>query len=356
MQLQSAFSNKRVLVTGHTGFKGSWLGYSLKFMNADIFGISLDIPTSPSHYMLDKSIYIEDLRLDIRNLNEIKNAIREISPDFIFHLAAQPIVLDSYEDPVKTFETNTIGTLNVLESIRCMTTGCSSVIITSDKCYENVEKNDGYKESDRLGGKDPYSASKGCAELIFHSYYNSFFSDDITKYRIATARAGNVIGGGDWAKNRVVPDCMQSWNKQEDVILRSPNSTRPWQHVLEPISGYLKLAAQLKSDKRIVGESYNFGPSHNYNKTVKDLVTELMKPWKTSNYKIDQTGNVNEANLLALDCEKARNDLRWSQKLSFKQTADWTANWYHTFYTEGKSEAFKITKKQISEYFTNLND
>ena len=356
MQLQTAFNNKKVLITGHTGFKGSWLGYSLKFLNAKVFGISLNVPTSPSHYNLDKSIYTEDLRIDIRNLDELKDAIKRISPNFIFHLAAQPIVLDSYTNPIDTFKTNSIGTLNIFEAIRSMDNNCSSVIITSDKCYENVEKTSGYIESDRLGGKDPYSASKGCAELIFHSYYHSFFSNDLSKYRIATARAGNVIGGGDWANNRLVPDCMRSWSRNEDVVIRSPESTRPWQHVLEPISGYLKLATLLNLDENIIGESFNFGPSENLNKTVKDLVDKLKKPWQESSYKIEQIDKVNEANLLQLNCEKAHSKLNWSQELTFDQTAEWTSDWYYKFYNSSKVDAFKLTQKQISYYFNNSND
>ena len=243
------FKNSRVIVTGHTGFKGSWLTAWLKQLDANVMGISLNPPTNPSHFNVAKiGKNIKDIRLDIRNKKKLEKKIVSFKPNFIFHLAAQPLVATSYTDPVLTWDTNVFGSLNILEALRKIKNNCSVVIITSDKCYFNKEVHYGYKETDTLGGKDPYSGSKASAELLIKSYINSFFNKK-NKIRIATARAGNVLGGGDWAKNRIVPDCVRSWSKNKQVELRNPNSTRPWQHVLEAVGGYLCLAINLKNNK-----------------------------------------------------------------------------------------------------------
>ena len=275
----SLFIDKKVLITGCTGFKGSWLSIWLNLLGSRIYGLALEPPTNPSLYVeakLDK--IIENNILDIRDSIKVSNLINEIKPDYIFHLAAQPLVQYAYLNPMETWQTNVIGTVNILDSLRALDTKCIGVIITSDKCYENQEWLWGYRETDSLGGDDPYSASKGSAELAFKSYYKSFFSNTkLTKIRIASARAGNVIGGGDWAENRIVPDCIKAWSKDLTVEIKSPRSTRPFQHVLEPLSGYILLAEKLSLLEEINGQSFNFGPLSNSNHKVIDVVQELSK-------------------------------------------------------------------------------
>ncbi len=353
--LADVFNNSKVLITGHTGFKGSWLTLWLHKLGAKVFGISDCIPTVPSHFR-DASIseLIEDLRLDILKINELENAINEIEPDYIFHLAAQPIVKESYVNPLKTWNSNTFGTLNILDVLRKRKKSCIAVFITSDKAYDNQEWPWGYRENDKLGGPDPYSASKGAAELAISSYFRSYFKYQDFDIRVSSARAGNVIGGGDWAKDRIVPDCIRSWSLGKSVMLRNPESTRPWQHVLEPLRGYLILAASLKMNKNINGESYNFGPSSEQNKTVMELVKSLSKFFKFSEIDtIFEDGIKNESNLLKLNCDKALNDLAWSPILNFSQTIEFTAEWYKT-YLEKPDSIKQISMNQI-EIFTELS-
>jgi len=279
-KMVEVFKNKGVVVTGHTGFKGSWLTAWLKHIGAKVVGIALDPPTCPSHFSaagLDNGVL--DLRVDIRHAVEVERIILDAQPDFVFHLAAQPLVRRSYDDPLETWQTNVLGTLHVLEALRKLDKPCASVIITSDKCYDNVEWVWGYRETDAMGGPDPYSASKGAAELAVRSHIKSFFPKATSKVRIATARAGNVIGGGDWAENRIVPDCVRAWSRGEGVELRNPASTRPWQHVLEPLSGYLSLAAALAVREELHGEPFNFGPPAQQNHSVLELVQEMSKHW-----------------------------------------------------------------------------
>ena len=248
------FKNSRVIVTGHTGFKGSWLTAWLKQLGANVMGISLDPPTYPSHFKVSKiNLGIKDVRLDIRDRTKLEKKVTTFKPNFVFHLAAQSLVGLSYKNPTTTWQTNVFGTLNILESIRKLKNVCNVVIITSDKCYFNREIHYGYKETDALGGKDPYSGSKASAELLVKSYTSSFFLGNKPKIRIATARAGNVIGGGDWANNRIIPDCVRSWSKNKKAELRNPNATRPWQHVLEAAGGYLYLAINLSFIKQLHG-------------------------------------------------------------------------------------------------------
>ena len=264
----SPFKNKIAIVTGHTGFKGSWLAMWLESLGAKVVGVALAPPSKPSHFeVAELAKSIEDHRLDIRDGDELKLLVSRTQPDFVFHLAAQPLVLQSYLDPVGTYQTNVLGTLNLLEALRSLKKKCTSVFITSDKCYKNVEWVWGYRETDTLGGQDPYSASKGAAELVIRSHVKLFFPTD-GPVRIAVGRAGNVIGGGDWAQDRVVPDCVRSWAKEEPAKLRNPQSTRPWQHVLEPLSGYLNLAAELSQRSELHGEPFNFGPPAHQNHTV----------------------------------------------------------------------------------------
>ena len=351
MNYTQYFKNKKVFVTGHTGFKGSWLSKWLSILGAEIYGVSLDIPTNPSHYELLNINFGSDERYDISSFKEIYKSIESIKPDYVFHLAAQPLVLQSYEDPYTTYMSNSVGTLNVLESLKRLNHDCSAVIITSDKCYENTGKEVNYSENDRLGGVDPYSTSKASAELIFKGYCNAFFNTTESNVQIASARAGNVIGGGDWALDRIVPDCMKSWAKKDNVILRNPAATRPWQHVLEPINGYLRLAAELTTNTKINCESFNFGPIEPESYTVENLVSELSVYFEGSNWSTESdSNNLHEANLLSLDCEKSLKLLNYKSKLDFKLTSEWTSKWYDSFYKKSAKEHSKYTEQQIIEF------
>jgi len=348
----SLFSGKTILITGHTGFKGSWLTAWLKQLGAKIVGISLEPPTVPSHFIAaGLADDILDLRIDIRNSLELKDAIIAARPDFVFHLAAQPLVRRSYEDPLETWQTNVLGTLNLLEALRLLEKSCAVVIITSDKCYENVEWVWGYRETDSLGGPDPYSASKGAAELAIRSHIKSYFPREESKVRIASARAGNVIGGGDWAADRIVADCVKAWSVDNLVDLRSPNSTRPWQHVLEPLSGYLALALSLKTNQELHGESFNFGPQAQQNHSVLELVKEMSLYWDKVRWRdvSKVVGGPYESSLLKLNCDKALHYLNWHAVMTFEQTVLMTAEWYRMYYQEPAS-ILKSTNSQISMY------
>lgn len=349
----NVFSGKKVLITGHTGFKGSWLSLWLKQKGAELYGISIDIPTQPSLFeALELEKEMEHIQLDIRNLSSIKSAIKRISPDFIFHMAAQPIVSLSYLDPIETFSTNAMGTANVLEAVRGLDHKCVVIFITSDKCYENVEWVYGYKETDMLGGKDIYSGSKAAAEIIFNSYYHSFIKN-LPHIRMASVRAGNVIGGGDWARDRIVPDCMRAWSQQKRVEIRNPGSTRPWQHVLEPLSGYMNIAVELWNEGDFNGESYNFGPPSENNITVKELLERLGKSWDLKNAEdtYTQTGELtfSEAGLLRLNCDKAMFDIEWQPTLNLSELIQFTGDWYYMHYNN-PNDVIEYTNQQISDY------
>ena len=349
------FKNKLVLLTGHTGFKGSWLSMWLLQLGAKVIGISDRVPTDPSHYELIKNNISKDLRVDVKDSEAIYEVINDLQADYIFHMAAQPIVLESYKDPLDTFNTNAIGTANILDALRRSNHKCTAVMITSDKAYDNVEWTYGYRETDRLGGKDPYSGSKGAAELVIRSYIESFFKKSISNVSIAVGRAGNVIGGGDWAPHRIIPDCVRSWSNNEKPAIRSPLATRPWQHVLEPLSGYLSLACALNENENLNGEAFNFGPPAHENHTVEQLVNEIITHWPGTQW-VDQSAESNaprEAGLLKLNCDKAMHKLDWKSTLNFKETAQWTAEWYHAYYNKSPEAALAITTNQIIEY-TNL--
>ncbi len=351
---ENKYKDKKVLITGHTGFKGSWLTVWLLKLGAKVCGVSDQIPTNPSMFeKLDLESKIENHYCDIRDLNNFYKILNDFNPDFIFHLAAQPIVSLSYEDPLNTISTNVMGTAVLLESLKQWNQDCNVVIITSDKCYENLEWVWGYKETDHLGGKDIYSGSKGAAEIIFHAYYHSFFKSKENKIRIATGRAGNVIGGGDWAKDRIVVDCIKNWAEDKVVEIRSPNSTRPWQHVLEPLSGYLTLGAQLDNQKKLLGESFNFGPRSEQNRTVLELLTDLSKHWKFSNineaYIVTDNIPFHEAGLLKLNCDKALYNLKWEANLTYFECVNMVGEWYYNFY-KMKNDMYKFTIDQISKY------
>lgn len=354
-KLTSIFKDKKVVITGHTGFKGSWLTIWLDYLGAKVYGISNEIRTSPSMFEETKlSSNINDYQCDIRNRAKLSNIISEIKPDFLFHLAAQALVKESYLDPANTFETNLMGTVNVLDCIRKMDHNCTAVIITSDKCYDNFEWKWGYRENDKLGGPDPYSASKGAAEIAFQSYVRSYFSN-MPNISIASARAGNVIGGGDWSKDRIIPDCIRSWSSGQTLQLRNPHSTRPWQHVLEPLGGYLLLARSLSINNTNSGQSYNFGPNSIENKSVLELVKEMSSYWEDVQF--EDLSKLNsgpyESGLLKLNCDKALIDLNWTPTLNFNKTVALTSKWYLEFYKH--HDILELTLDQIDYFMDQTN-
>jgi CDP-glucose 4,6-dehydratase len=353
MNFKNSFHGKTVLITGHTGFKGSWLTAWLKLLGAKVVGISLDPSTEPSHFTASEiSKDIVDYRLDIRSYSDIQPIILKHQPDFVFHLAAQALVGVSYEEPIQTWMTNVIGTLNVLEALRLLKNKCVAVFITSDKCYDNVEWLWGYRENDKLGGPDPYSASKASAEILIRSHFKSFFCHKENNVLIGSARAGNVIGGGDWSNGRLVPDCVKAWSKKNNVELRYPNSTRPWQHVLEPLSGYLLQASIMANslDQALHGESFNFGPLSDNNHSVLDLVKKMANHWDQVKWTVKTDANVKyESSLLKLNCDKALHLLHWRPVMSFDETVEMTVSWYQTYYKDPNSVALK-TLEQIHQY------
>ena len=344
------YKNKVVLITGNSGFKGSWLSAWLLKLGAKIVGLSLDVPSQPSNFeaaALERKI--SHVWGDVRNLADCAKVINSYQPDFVFHLAAQPLVRCSYLEPHDTFMTNAGGTLNILEALRLSNHSCTAVFITSDKSYDNVEQIWGYRENDRVGGKDPYSGSKGAAELIIRSYTNSFFSDN-SRIRIGVARAGNVIGGGDWADNRIIADAARAWSSGKILHIRNPRSTRPWQHVLEPLAGYLTLAADLLSSDILMGEAFNFGPPADQIYTVSDLLQQMQVFWPGATWHdTSNSDDVYEAGLLKLCCDKAQWQLGWKPILTFEEVASLTANWYRAFY-RGNVDIWTLTQDHIAQY------
>ena len=348
----NVFSGARVLVTGHTGFKGSWLSLWLSRLGASVTGVSLDIPTQPSHFEVAHiGACLEDRRIDIRDGAGLADAVQACEPDFVFHLAAQPLVRRAYADPVATWQTNALGSVNVLEALRRRGKRCVAVMITSDKCYDNAEWVWGYRETDPLGGPDPYSASKGAAELAIRSYVRSYFRRD-GALRIGIGRAGNVIGGGDWAADRIVPDCMRAWSRGETVRLRNPGATRPWQHVLEPLSGYLALAIALHGDPAIHGEPFNFGPPAQQDHTVGELVSAIGAQWHRARWEQETAAGErpHESGLLKLNCDKALHHLGWHATWDFAQTVGQTALWYREYYDGSAAAMREFSQRQIGEY------
>ncbi len=340
------FNRKKIIITGHTGFKGSWLTLWLLSLGAEICGISLKPTTNPSHFeLLNLRKKISHNIIDIRNYNKIDKVINKFKPNYIFHLAAQPLVSEAFKDPLSTFESNILGTTNILESLRKLERKCIAIFITSDKCYKNLEFQRGYRENDLLGGDEPYGASKAAAEIVLNAYFKSFFQKN-NKIRIGVARAGNVIGGGDWSKDRIVPDTIKSWSKNTYLNVRNPKSTRPWQFVLEPLSGYLSLAEKLTNERSLNGEAFNFGPS-NYDKTVAQLINEISKNLYKLKFKFvkNNKDKFKESNLLKLNCKKAENLINWKSTLNFEQTVDFTSSWYGDYYN---------SKKNIEELSVNI--
>ena len=348
------FKNKKIIITGHTGFKGSWLLAFLSTLNCKIFGISKDIPTNPSHYkLLNIKKNFKNIKLDVRDKKAIVKAFKQIQPDFVFHLAAQSLVKTSYNFPELTFNTNAIGTLNILEALRNLKKKCTVVLITSDKSYKNIEISRGYKETDIIGGEDPYSSSKGCAELIIRTYVNSFFTKE-NRVRIAVARAGNVVGGGDWSKDRLIPDCIKSWVKNRTVLIRSPYSTRPWQHVIEIIYGYLVLAKNLNKNQKLHGEIFNLGPAQKANYSVIQVLRYFRQSWEKCKWKIAKHKSLEkESKLLKLNSNKAKKILKWKTNLNLRETLEMTLSWYRSYYIN-KEDMYKISINQINDYLKNI--
>ena len=343
------WKGKRVFVTGHTGFKGSWLSLWLQLMGAEVKGFSLTPPTQPALFEVAKVGDNMQTEIgDIRNLQQLSQSIRAFNPDVLLHLAAQPLVRLSYKEPVDTYSTNIMGTVNVLEAARYTPNLKSVVIITTDKCYENHEWEWGYRENEPMGGHDPYSNSKGCAELVVSAYRRSFFYTDDTA-AIASARAGNVIGGGDWADDRLIPDILRAFEKQQPVIIRNPLSTRPWQHVLEPLSGYLVLAQRLWQDGKAFAEGWNFGPKDDDCQPVQWILDKMVHFWGNgAHYEIDKSEQPHEANFLKLDCSKAAMRLKWHPKWRLEQTLEQIVHW-HRAWLEGADMQAKCLQ-EIEKY------
>lgn len=348
------WKDKKVFITGHTGFKGGWLSLWLKNLGAEITGYSLPPLTEPSLFELAHiGKNINSIIADILDLARLKHEIHQAQPDIIFHLAAQSLVRQSYHEPLETYAVNVMGTANLLEAIRSTPTVRSVIIVTSDKCYENLELEKGYTENDAMGGYDPYSSSKGCAELITSAYRNSFFNPKKYaehKVAIASVRAGNVIGGGDWSVDRLIPDLIRSIVAKKEVVIRNPSSTRPWQHVLEPLSGYIKLAELLYTNGTEFGEGWNFGHQVEEAKTVKWIIDNFSQMWGDGlKYRIESdAANMHEAHYLRLNCEKAEKKMGWRANLSLDETIQNVCAWYKD-YLAGKN-IYEVTIKQIEEY------
>lgn len=331
----SFWKGKKVFVTGHTGFKGSWLSLWLQSMGAIVKGYSLAPPTNPSLFeVADVAANMESEIGDIRDLDQIKKSMLGFNPDILIHMAAQPLVRLSYLEPVDTYTTNVIGTVNVLEAARTCTNLKAIVSVTTDKCYENKEWAWGYRENEPMGGHDPYSSSKGCAELVTAAYRNSFFNTKDTA-ALATARAGNVIGGGDWADDRLIPDILKAFENSKPVVIRNPLSTRPWQHVLEPLSGYLVLAEHLYNYGQEYAEAWNFGPKEEDCKPVNWILDQMVSTWgEGASWELDKNNNPHEANFLKLDCSKAATRLNWQPKWNLGYTLDLIVNWHQDWRTD----------------------
>ncbi|MFZ3115595.1 MAG: CDP-glucose 4,6-dehydratase [Syntrophales bacterium] len=350
------YENKKVLITGHTGFKGSWLAIWLNELGADVIGYSLEPPSEPNNFeatnVRDKITHIYG---DICDLTHLLDVFRRYQPEFVFHLAAQPIVRLSYEEPKLTFDTNVGGTVNLFEAVRKTTSVKVMVNITSDKCYENKEWVWGYRENDPMGGHDPYSASKGCAELVFNAYMRSFYSSSAAQTRLigaASVRAGNVIGGGDWGAERLVPDCIRALSHHQSIGIRSPNAIRPWQHVLEPLSGYLQLGALLSQNPQKYSGPWNFGPDDSGHLTVAEMADRLIKYWGDGSWEdVSDSQALHEAKLLKLNCDKAHAELHWHSVLTTEECLRMTVDWYRKFYTEGQNtKIYDLCVEQINIY------
>ncbi len=348
--LENFYKNKKVLITGHSGFKGSWLSLWLSKLGAHVIGYSLLPQTNPAMFIeLNISNYIhKSIEGDILDNNKLEKCFWEYKPEIVFHLAAQPLVKQSYLDPVLTYKTNVIGTLNVLESARKCESVKQFVNITTDKCYENTETKIGYKENDKLGGYDMYSSSKACSEILSSSYRRSFLAEN--GFSLATARAGNVIGGGDWADDRLIPDCVKSIAANKEIEIRNPKSIRPWQFVLEPLFGYLLLGKKLADEPHKFSQAYNFGPNDESALTVFDIVQKIQQYSNNCKVKFTEKNNfLHEAKILTLNIEKTKEQLGWQPSLEVFEAIDKTLIWYKKFY-EKNTNMFEFTISQIEEY------
>jgi CDP-glucose 4,6-dehydratase len=347
------YHNVSVLITGHTGFKGSWLALWLSQLGARVTGYSLLPPTQPNHFQL-LDIDIVSVIGDVRDAEKLKQVLKERKPHIVFHLAAQSIVRLSYKNPVETFTSNVMGTINLLEASRDSGTIQAIVNVTSDKCYENREWPWGYREIDSVGGYDPYSASKGCSEIITSCWRNSFFNlkdyGNSHQTLLASGRSGNVIGGGDWADDRLIPDIMRAVSKDEEVMIRNPRATRPWQHVLEPLSGYLLLGQKLLEGQKEFAEAWNFGPCEERSVTVGEIVEQVKKAWPKIRYEIREVlDQPHEAGMLSLDCSKARAVLQWSPTWNGNTTVENTVKWYRAFYESEEVRSLEDLRRYIAD-------
>lgn len=350
---KSFWTNKKVLVTGHTGFKGAWLSAWLRRLGADVLGIAKPPSTVPNlHELTAEHFKVNSIFGDIRDLDFLKGELTNFNPDIIIHMAAQAIVRQSYDDPIETFQTNVMGTANLLEAARSVSNLRAFLSVTSDKCYENREWHWKYREIDPMGGWDPYSASKGCAELVTSSFRRSFFNPD--KYdehgvAVATARAGNVIGGGDWSRDRLIPDTVRAFNKNKEVIIRSPAAVRPWQFILDLLNGYILLTERLFTEGRAYAEPWNFGPDDEAEKSVEYILKQMIELWgEGAKWSLDENWNPHEANYLKLDSSKARIRLGWAPKFTLDQSLKYVVDWYKLYYAGGN--IIEFTEKQLDEY------
>lgn len=348
----NTFENKVVFLTGHTGFQGSWLTLWLNLLGAKVVGFSQEPPTNPSMFkILQLEKKIKHNIGDIRDQKYLEKILKRSKPDFVIHLAAQALVRDSYSKPLETFETNILGTANLLQSIRNLTSMKACVIMTSDKCYDNSIPNRSHKETDPMGGFDPYSASKGASELVITSYKNSFFNNKKSEQKISTVRAGNVLGGGDWAKDRLIPDSVTSLSKREKILIRNKNSVRPWQYVLEPLSGILWLIVKMTSTSKKFNQSWNIGPHQKNHVSVKQIVEKISQNWKDTTW-TSMTNNSNqphESKYLKLDVSKANSILKWKSVYDIDETIRETISWYKSYYNN-KSSMYELSVNQIINY------
>lgn len=350
----SHYLNKTVLITGNTGFKGSWMAHWLIKMGANVIGFSRDIPSDPNHFYLLQDKYFNLIEGDVTDFSHLHDVISKYNVDIIFHLAAQSLVRYSYQNSLETFGTNVMGTANIIEASRKEKSVKGIIIVTSDKCYENYEDDRAFKETDRMGGHDPYSASKGCAELVVSSYRNSFFPvQDFGKTHhlmIASGRAGNVIGGGDWSKDRLIPDIVKNTSIGISTEIRNPSAVRPWQHVLEPVSGYLLLGQKMLEGDCMVSDAWNFGPLNNETLTVKEILEKIIQIWPSATFeKTNQINLPHEAKLLQLDCTKANNLLNWYPVWNTEEAITKTILWYRSFYDEGTIQTDQDLTSFISQ-------
>lgn len=349
MVLKNNYKNKNVFITGATGFKGTWLSIWLQRLGANVIGYSLEPATDPSMFKIcnleDK---ITNIIGDVRDYNFLLTQFQKHKPDIVFHLAAQPLVRQSYKCPIETYETNIMGTVNLLEAAKNTDSVKSVVVVTTDKCYENKEWPYGYRENDSMGGYDPYSSSKGCVEIIVSAYRNSFFNE--RGIALSTARAGNVIGGGDWAEDRLIPDFVRAVTEDKSIRIRNPYATRPWQHVLEPLSGYLWIGALMLDNRETYSSAWNFGPKDSDVLTVEDILKSAIDVWGKGIIEMDKKDNPHEANFLKLDISKANTYLKWRPVYTVNKALEYTIKWYEHYYVNGNKNIYEYTLRQIENY------